>query len=189
MSEALPTDLETPRLVLRVLGPADAPLAQAFYSTNREFLSPWEPERTPSFYTLTEQRRLLAAEEIDMRAGRRLVWWLVPRGEEHAIGTVKLTNVVRGVFDSCLLGYKLAEAAVGRGYMTEGLRPVIELAFGGAGLHRIEANIMPRNTRSLAVVQRLGFREEGLAQRYLKIAGTWEDHLRMAMLADEWRPG
>jgi ribosomal-protein-alanine N-acetyltransferase len=72
--------------------------------------------------------------------------------------------------------------------MTEGLALVLRHAFGTLGLHRIEANVQPENERSIALVQRLGFRGEGYSPRYLKIGGRWRDHVRYPMLADEFRP-
>ncbi len=77
----------------------------------------------------------------------------------------------------------------GQGLMTEGIRLALGFAFGAAGLHRVQAAIMPRNQASLRVVEKVGFRREGFAQRYLQIAGKWEDHLLFAITQEEWPPG
>jgi len=107
-------------------------------------------------------------------------------------GVININEIVRGSFRSGYLGYYALAPHHGRGYMREGLKSVIRMAFRAQGLHRLEANIQPGNTRSIALVRGLGFRLEGYSPRYLKIAGRWRDHERWALLADEWkahRPG
>jgi len=97
--------------------------------------------------------------------------------DDALLGWANLSEIVRGVFQACYLGYSLAAAVQGRGYMTEALHEVIRFAFEDLGLHRIMANYMPRNARSAAVLQRIGFTIEGSARDYLYIAGRWEDHI------------
>ena len=103
------------------------------------------------------------------------------------MGVVNLNEVVRGVFQSAYLGYYVVAPYEGRGFMAPGLAAVIQRGFRGLKLHRLEANIMPHNLRSKALVQRLGFRFEGVARRYLKIAGRWRDHEHWALTAEDWR--
>jgi ribosomal-protein-alanine N-acetyltransferase len=98
---------------------------------------------------------------------------------------VTVSGIIWGAFKSGYLGYKLDQSAVGRGLMREALAAVIRHLFETAGLHRVEANIMPRNQRSLQVVKSLGFVNEGLARDYLQINGVWEDHLHMVLLSKE----
>lgn len=99
--------------------------------------------------------------------------------------TINLNEIVRGIFLSAYLGYYAYPATAGRGVMTQALRLVIAEAFGPMGLHRLEANIQPSNTRSKALVQRLGFRLEGLSPGYLFIDNAWRDHERWALRADQ----
>src|SRR5262249_29626138 len=99
---------------------------------------------------------------------------------------IHIMEIVRKVFRSGYLGYYAFAPHNGRGYMTEGLRTVISRAFGGLRLHRLEANIQPKNEPSRRLVQRLGFRCEGFSPRYLKISGKWRDHERWAITAEEW---
>jgi [ribosomal protein S5]-alanine N-acetyltransferase len=89
-----------------------------------------------------------------------------------------------GAFLSCHLGYKLDKDEINKGYITEAIQKGIEVMFNEFGLHRIEANIMPKNKRSLRVVEKLGFYNEGLAYKYLKINDKWEDHIHMVLLND-----
>jgi ribosomal-protein-alanine N-acetyltransferase len=98
------------------------------------------------------------------------------------IGDLHFSSIVRGAFQSCFVGYKMDEGAANQGYMTEALRRGAEFTFKDLRLHRLEANIMPRNLPSRRVVTKLGFVEEGLSHNYLKINGVWEDHLHYAML-------
>jgi ribosomal-protein-alanine N-acetyltransferase len=90
--------------------------------------------------------------------------------------------VVRGAFQSCVLGYNLEDAAQGRGYMTEAVRATVQFAFSEWKLHRVAASYIPRNTRSAAVLERCGFHVEGTAPAYLRINGRWEDHVLTAVI-------
>ena len=114
--------------------------------------------------------------------------FLVRRAEDGAlVGMVNVNEIVRGAFQSGYLGYWLGAPFAGQGYMQEGLSLAIRHAFGPLGLHRLEANIQPANSRSRRLVRRLGFRKEGRSPRYLKISGRWRDHDRFALLAEDWR--
>jgi ribosomal-protein-alanine N-acetyltransferase len=103
---------------------------------------------------------------------------------DRIIGTVGFNNIVKGAFLSCHLGYKLDKDEINKGYITEAIQKGIDIVFNELGLHRIEANILPENKRSLRVVEKLGFYNEGLAYKYLKINGKWEDHIHMVLLND-----
>jgi ribosomal-protein-alanine N-acetyltransferase len=104
------------------------------------------------------------------------------------LGAVSLNEIVRGSFQSAYLGYYAFEPHSGSGLMSQGVALELRRAFSQLRLHRVEANIEPDNTRSIALVQRLGFRLEGLSPRYLKTGGRWRDHERWALLREEWRP-
>ncbi len=108
--------------------------------------------------------------------------------EDGAIaGFFNISQIIRGPLQSAFLGYGAVAAHAGRGYMTEGLGLVLRRAFTDLGLHRLEANIQPANARSIALVKRCGFVNEGFSERYLKIAGRWRDHERWAIRAEQWR--
>jgi ribosomal-protein-alanine N-acetyltransferase len=112
-------------------------------------------------------------------------WVLTEEGE--IAGGINISEIVRGVFQSGYLGYYVFVPHNGHGYMTRGLRAVVSHAFGKIKLHRLEANIQPGNDSSRRLVERLGFRCEGLSPRYLKIAGRWRDHERWAITVEEWK--
>ena len=101
-------------------------------------------------------------------------------------GVATLGQIFLGNFRSAYLGYSAFVPLDGKGYMSEGLRLVLREAFGPIGLHRVEANVQPDNLRSIALVERLGFRREGYSPRYLKVGGRWRDHVRYAMLAEDF---
>lgn len=150
---------------------------------NEAFLKGWDPARAPDFYTLDTQRRLIEVDLLQTQAGQLAKFWIYKRGEpERIIGSVSLSNIVRGAFQSCHLGYRLDRDELNKGYMTEAVGRVVRHGFEELMLHRIEANIMPRNGASLKVVEKLGFEREGLARRYLRINGKWEDHIHMVLL-------
>ena len=112
--------------------------------------------------------------------------FLVCRNEDGAIaGVVNLSQIFLGNFRNAYLGYYAFAPYAGQGYMREGLELVLRHAFGPLGLHRVEANIQPANTASIALVKRLGFRREGLSPRYLKIGGRWRDHQHRAMHSED----
>ncbi|HVE40325.1 MAG TPA: GNAT family protein [Planctomycetota bacterium] len=113
---------------------------------------------------------------------------LARRIEDDAIvGVFNLSQIFRGGFQNAYLGYYGSSRYRGRGYMTEGMALLLGYAFRTLRLHRLEANVQPRNAASIALVRRCGFRKEGFSPRYLKVAGRWRDHERWAITAEDWR--
>jgi ribosomal-protein-alanine N-acetyltransferase len=106
--------------------------------------------------------------------------------DARILGRIALGGVLRGAFCNAYLGYWIDERHQGKGLTTEAVRAATTFAFRSAGLHRVQAAVMPRNAASIRVLGKAGYREEGLAQRYLCIAGTWEDHILFAVTAEEW---
>lgn len=178
--------LETERLVLWMPSPLEAARVLDYFRRNREHLEPWEPLRPERFYTrgFWERQLLLNREEYEGDRGLRLM--LRPRHERatRVIGVANLSNVVRGVFQACQLGYSLDGEEQGRGLMHEALERVIAFARDELGLHRIQANHQPSNERSARVLERLGFEREGFARDYLFIDGAWRDHVLTAKVLD-----
>jgi ribosomal-protein-alanine N-acetyltransferase len=119
------------------------------------------------------------------RQGPRQVKYFVCDELGQICGVINLSEIVRGSFQSAYMGYYALAPHGGKGFMRAGLELVLAEVFGPLALHRVEANIQPRNTRSIELVRRAGFRYEGLSQRYLKIAGRWRDHERWAMTAED----
>lgn len=176
-------EITTKRMTLQMIDDTYADQVLAFAVRNKTYLEEWEPLRTEDFYTSSVQQELLRDEAAKNQEGSLCKFWLFLDG--RIIGAVALSNIVRGVFQSCHLGYKIDELQQGKGLMTEAVEAVVNHAFHEIRLHRIEANIMPRNQASLRVVQKLGFQNEGTSRNYLKINGKWEDHIHMVLLNEE----
>jgi ribosomal-protein-alanine N-acetyltransferase len=120
------------------------------------------------------------------RAGTVIGYLLREAGSRDLVGVINVSEVVRGVFQSAYLGFYVHAAHAGRGVMSAGLDRVLRDAFTVHRLHRLEANIQPRNARSRRLVEGLGFRREGFSPRYLKIGGRWRDHERWAITREDW---
>lgn len=174
---------ETERLVLKILDKTYARQVVDYYQRNKKFLEEWEYKKTDKFFTIEFQEKVLTKELNDMEKGTLFkVWMFEKSNPNRVIGSVGFSNIIRGIFQSCFLGYKMDKDLINRGYMTEALESLIDIAFNKIYLHRIEANIMPKNVRSLRVAQKLGFVNEGTSKDYLKINGKWEDHIHMVLL-------
>lgn len=102
-------------------------------------------------------------------------------------GVANLSEIVRGVFQSAYLGFYASALHSGQGLVKEGVQLLLRHAFRELKLHRIEANVQPRNLRSRSLVRSLGFHREGLSPRYLKIGGRWRDHERWTLLVEDWK--
>ncbi|MBC8107364.1 MAG: GNAT family N-acetyltransferase [Anaerolineae bacterium] len=114
--------------------------------------------------------------------------FLIRRTDDDAIaGVININQIIRGFFHSGYLGYYGFRPLDGQGLMTDAMELVLRHAFTKMKLHRLEANIQPANSASIALVQRCGFRMEGRSPRYLKIAGRWRDHERWAITIEDWR--
>ena len=153
----------------------DASRLAGLLRDNRDFLAPWEPIRPEAFFTAEGQRRVI--EDALTGYGRGVTIPRVIISEDHIVGRITLSNVVRGAFLSGNLGYWVAADHNGRGLATAAVGEIREAAFGRLGLHRIEAGTLPHNVASQRVLQRNGFERIGLARNYLRIAGRWEDHV------------
>jgi ribosomal-protein-alanine N-acetyltransferase len=110
-----------------------------------------------------------------------------PQRTGEIAGVVVLSEIVRGVLQSAYVGFYAMVPYERAGYMQAGLRLLLKHAFRELRLHRLEAGIQPANRKSINLVRRCGFRNEGYSPRYLKIGGRWRDHERWAILADEWQ--
>lgn len=180
---SLPT-LATPRLRLFVPSAGDHPRLVAFGRRNEAHFARFSPP--PPDLSLDEAvARRIARAEPDWREDRGLLLVGVDCSDPGGpvLAEVQLSNVVRGVFQACLLGFKVDGACEGTGLMHEALARVIAFAFEEMRLHRIMANYQPANERSAQLLRRLGFVVEGYARDYLFIGGAWRDHVLTALVS------
>ena len=191
MAPSLTTRLVTKHLLLRPPRTGDVTEIRRVLRANHEHLKPWNPAPPPGEdpTSITEVANTVLRQRRDWKRGRGYVFMLADRAQPATfIGKIALSGVMRGAMYGAYLGYWMSASVQDRGLATEGLRAALDFAFGAAGLHRIQAAIMPRNPRSLRVIEKLGFRREGYAERYLQIAGTWEDHILFARTREEHVP-
>jgi len=175
--------LKSPNLCLKSPAPEMAEAILAYQQRNREFLTPWSPKVRQAFYTLAYQQSKIL-QEMELLQTRRLLRLWISNPQQapgQILGHVSFSNIVWGAFRSCFLGYSIDQAQLGRGYATEAVATGVCYVFEQLRLHRIEANIMPRNQASIRVAEKLDFVCEGLSPKYLKINGVWEDHLHYVL--------
>lgn len=160
---------------VRVLRVSDAERLSDAYQRNREHLAPWEPRRSEDFFTLAGQEASIESKLAIFLAGSGVPWVLVDDG--RIVGVMTLSDIVRGPFLSAHLGYWVDKDYNGRGIGSAAVSYAVGAARAELGLHRIQAATLPHNAASQKVLKRSGFEEIGLAPAYLKIAGTWQDHV------------
>lgn len=175
---------ETERLHLLPSNPSMADHIYNYSIRNKKFLEKFEPLREDTYFTKENIINQIYKEMEEAKELKGVRFWIFKKEETSLIGSVALSNIVKGAFLSCFLGYKLDEKELNKGYMTEAVGKAVEIAFDDMGLHRVEANVMPKNIASIKVLEKSGFIQEGLSKKYLKINGNWEDHVRMAILND-----
>lgn len=160
---------------VRVLRLSDAEGMCAAYQRNRDHLAPWEPVRAEEFFTLGSQSASIASKVSLHIAGSDVPWVLLDGS--LIIGAMTLSSIVRGPFLSAHLGYWVDREYNGRGIGSAAVAYAVDKARTELGLHRLQASTLPHNAASRKILRRSGFEEIGVAPGYLKIAGTWQDHI------------
>ncbi len=169
-------------VAVRMVTEDDAPALARLLVANREHLAPWDPER-PADHATEEYQRAEAVTALDRyREGAVLPGVVLLDGEP--VGRVTVNNIVRGPFLSGVLGYWVARHVTGRGVASAAVAAMVRHAFGEGGLHRLEAGTLVHNHASQAVLRHNGFERIGLAPRYLRIAGRWQDHVLFQRVND-----
>ena len=177
------------RVVLRPLRPSDFLAWQEVRRRNGEWLTRWEPRRPPDQPDVAEHRRSFEAR-CDQRDRDRAMGTSCGLGlfiDDRLAGEVNVNNIVRGAAQYADIGYWIDQHFAGRGYMPESVVALLRHVFEDLGLHRVQIAIVPRNSASRRVVEKLGIRDEGVALRFLEINGVWEDHVRFAITVEEWQ--
>jgi ribosomal-protein-alanine N-acetyltransferase len=176
------------RVVLRPLVPQDFNAWSEVRRRNGEWLTQWEPLRLPHHPDPETNREVFAARcgsrDRERLAGSQYAFGIFVDGT--FAGELNLNNIVRGAMQSATIGYWIDRARAGRSLMSESIVVLMQFDFEELNLHRLEICIIPRNSNSRRVVEKLDLREEGTAQRFLEINGAWEDHVRFGFTIEEW---
>ncbi len=152
---------------------------------SRTHLTPWEPAWPRDELTKSAYRRRVRHYQREARDDLGYSFLIFATAEDELLGGLTLSNIRRGVTQAAAIGYWLGVPYVRRGYMTEAVLAILPHAFDALRLHRLEAAAQPDNTASVRLLERCGFAREGLARRYLKINGVWQDHVLFALLAED----
>lgn len=174
--------LETERLTLRPPAHADFTPWSLLRRESEAFLTPWEPSWSPDHLSRKAftNRVYWASRSINM--GTALPLFLIRREDQAIVGAITLDNIRRGPAQAGTLGYWVGERFARHGYMSEAIAAMVHHAFEKMGLSRIEAACLPENTASRGLLERSGFKYEGVAQSYLQINGRWRTHVLYASL-------
>ena len=170
-------------LTLRALRNKDRGAWEALRTQNLEWLRPWEATSPEGVPTRLAFRQLV--RQFDREATEGRLQPFVIETEGHLVGQVHLFGIAWGSLRCASVGYWVSESVAGQGIMPLALAAACDHAFVGLGLHRVEVNIRPENVASLRVVEKLGFRDEGLRLRYLHIDGDWRDHRSFALTSED----
>lgn len=170
--------------ILRPVRRGDGAALARAYLANREHLAPWEPTRTASFFTADFQERHAEECETDAASGRS-IRFVIESDDGEIRGRMNLNNIVRGAFWSADLGYWIDVSRLRRGLASRAVERVAAYAGEELRLHRLQAATLLHNVGSQRVLAESGFERIGLAPRYLRIAGEWQDHLLFQLLLEE----
>ncbi|MDG1068044.1 MAG: GNAT family protein [Sulfitobacter sp.] len=179
--------LETERMTLRSPIHSDYRPWVALRSASREFLTPWEPEWAADHLSRKAFSNRVYWANRSINAGTALPLFLVRRSDQMLLGAITLDNIRRGPALAGTLGYWTGETFARRGYMREAIETVVHYAFNHLDLSRIEAACLPENAPSRGLLERSGFKYEGVAQSYLQIDGRWRTHVLYASLRNDRR--
>ncbi|MBN8955242.1 MAG: GNAT family N-acetyltransferase [Rhizobiales bacterium] len=185
-AESLPT-VEGEGVMLRAPVMADFMEWATLRNLSRGFLTPWEPTWPADDLTRSAYRRRVRRYAEDIRMDQAYAFFLFRKSDDLLIGGLTIANVRRGVAQAGSLGYWMGAPYAGQGYMTAAVRAITRFSFSSLRLHRLEAACIPTNTPSVRLLEKVGFKREGLARQYLCIDGIWQDHLLFARLDTDGR--
>lgn len=153
------------------------------FVNNRDFLRPWDPVREDEFFTVAKQGELASAALESYEAGT-MVPFVIVNSQGGLAGRLNINGIVHGALQSAALGYWVAEAENGAGLASAAVAEAADYAANQLGLHRLQAETLVHNVRSQKVLEKNGFSRYGLAPKYLKIAGEWQDHIMFARILE-----
>jgi [ribosomal protein S5]-alanine N-acetyltransferase len=179
--------IETERLILRLPQHADFRQWSDLRRHSAGFLTPWEPTWSDDHLTRRAFTNRVSWAARCYRNDTALPLFLIRKGDDVLVGAITLDNIRRGPAQAGTLGYWVGAPFVRQGYMREAIGAVVHHAFTAMDLSRIEAACLPENAASRGVLERAGFKYEGVAQSYLQINGRWRNHVLYSSLRHDRR--
>lgn len=179
--------LETERLTLRPPAHGDFRSWSSLRASSIDFLSPWEPAWAADHLTRKAFTNRVYWAQRSVSNGSALPLFLIRRADNTLVGAITLDNIRRGPAQAGTLGYWSGEQHARKGYMREAIEATVHHAFTNMDLSRIEAACLPENAASRGLLERSGFKYEGVAQSYLQIAGRWRTHVLYSALRGDRR--
>ncbi|MGB3812296.1 MAG: GNAT family protein [Shinella sp.] len=176
-------ELASDRHLLRLPRYQDYRQWYSLRSESRRFLEPWEPAWRNDELTESSFRTRVIRNEQEFSSGQAVPLLVFTRAENVLLGGLTIGYIRRGAAQCCMIGYWMGERHAGQGHMFGALELAIPYIFSSLQLHRIEAACIPDNTRSIRLLEKVGFRQEGYLREYLKINGEWRDHVMFSLLA------
>lgn len=174
---------ETRRLILKVLGPDYSSDVLRFYLKDQDLFERYEADRSPNFYTEPHQRNILQCEYgLMLKLSQVRFYVFLKEDPETIIGTVCLYDISNG-YARADIGYKFSSEHHHKGYATEAVEKLIDIAFSELNLHRLCARVQEDNIPSIRLLVGLGFEKEGICRDYLCLNGVWTDHLQYSLIA------
>lgn len=179
--------IETERMTLRLPQHGDFRAWASLRNDSREFLTQWEPVWSPDHLTRKAfTNRVYWAQRAES-GGTAVPLFLIRRSDEALLGAVTIDNIRRGPAQAATIGYWIGAPYARQGYMAEALRAAIHYCFATLDLSRLESACLPENTASRGVLEKCGYKYEGVAQSYLQINGRWRNHVLYANLRGDRR--
>ena len=177
-------EYETRRLILKILTADAGEDVLCFQQNNRDIFEKYDGKKPDNYYTLRYQKTLLNYDfNMSIKQSAFRYWIFEKENPRRVIGTISIQRIERNIFQTCTIGYKMDRDFLRKGYMQEALTEIISHIFSDLRLHRIEAYVMPENTASIRLLEKLEFRNEGTAYESIFISGVWEDHLRFSLIS------
>ena len=175
--------IQTKRLVLSVYKPSAASRVTDYLVRNRTFHKPYTQKHNDRYFTVSEQKAYLKSDLYQFRHNTQVGFWISTIEDPRVvIGRLSFYSIIGGAMMTSFVGYHIDEKYQGKGYMTEALRAGCDFVFKYYHLHRIQADVMPTNERSLRVVVKAGFTKMGYNVRYMEIDGSYKDHVMYVLL-------
>lgn len=180
-------ELRSERLLLRLPNKYDYMQWSNLRAESHSFLAPWEPTWAADHLSRPAFARRVKWSADQVKSGVAVPFFMIEHASNNIVGAITIDNIRRGPSQSCSVGYWIGQRYARNGYMQEALSTCVQYAFGSLDLSRVEAACLPNNTPSRNLLEKCGFKYEGVAQSYLQIAGRWRTHVLYSALRHDRR--